>query len=1015
MKQKVISALCAIILLLSGFNVKLTASAQDMLVIDNSDTRVSYNGNWTEDSSGNGFYGTNFVKSANGDVKISVTVETDGYYKLYARWPSEQQVSQEMNISVINAKEEEYTVIRDQTINGGYWVFIGTYFFTKQGKQSVKINAADGRELIFDALRLVQSVQTSQKSKGSWFANSSNTTNVNTVAKDNTNRSYITNVFSLRKSYSDLLKLTTIASVKEEKTETKMKSLSKPGDEVIYDINSPGSSSSGGKWKKETDQNSYSGTYLVDGDISADFMQFVKWKPQILKDGKYEIYMRWPEGENRPINAKFRIKNADFVIGSAIIDQSKNANKWNRIGEYNLYKSDPYAVTIWANSSGITAADAIKVKFVTDDIPPKVNNTISYERKNYTAEKQDQYNIVLDDDDKFFFTKNGEIYNINGVCYSNTAMYMEQSMKYFVEAGGNMMRTYGTEVLDQGFLDYAYEHGVGVMAGISIPKDATYYTDEEKYRNYVESQKRAIDEFKNHPALVMWSVNNESEAADTDGEIYAMIEEISAYIKQVDPYHPISTSFAGCNVEKQKKLKTLSPSVEILGMNAYSAIKNAYSSSVESGWNAPIMVTEYGPNGTWGNECTRTSWNAVIEQNNDEKAILSRERHLEYIMSNNKGIGGFAFCLPYAVGGEGTLSWYGFVFGGMKTPIMDEMQYAWTGTYPKNAAPRIKSFTLNSKNAEDSIIVNPDDALELQINATDRDNDELTYHFDIYEEVQSALTGKLPMCVASADNPKNSSVVKTTAPIVPGYYRIYGYVTDGHNNVDVNNIPIYVKESSVLKTDTNEVENLIKSAAASYAKSGSVSAKVKVHADDNINGMPYTGDGTADIEADAELIHIKSDVAYKSSGNMLSEVYIGKEESWQSDAQTNPVKSEGWYDIVQAFKSITEDKNLINQFSLDKISDSAYYILSADVFLPQFYPFALSGINSVRFMEDVDKPDAYSLVIYISKSTGKIEKAIATAGYMRSEENAEYRKLQYTYEYDADDSITISVPDKWRG
>ncbi len=1007
MKQKFTAIFCAMSLILPVFGSIRVTAADNTVIIDNKDSGVVYDGSWTTKSSENGFYGEDYAKSTKGSAAIPVKVGTDGYYKLYARWPQTEQASQEINIKIKDAKGEEFTVLRDETINGGYWVFVGTYFFTAQSMQSVTVSAADGKEVIFDALRLELSAQTKQKAKPSWFENKSSTQEVSQQAEKN---SFIKTLFSMKDYYKNILKLTTVSNTVEKQANKKVTvSLSNPGNEVVLDVLSV----SGGNWKKETDRKDYGGDYWVDGEVSANFKQFAKWKPEIEKDGKYEIYMRWPAGENRPSKAKFILKNANFVLGTAVVDQTKNANQWNLIGEYNLYKSDPHAMSLWANSDGITAAGQVKVKFVSEDVPPKENKLMSYERKDYTSDTQDKYNIVLDDNGKFFFTKNGDIYNINGICYSNTTKYIEEGLKYFVEAGGNMIRTYSTQEFEDGLLDYAYEHGIGVMGGISIPKSQDFYTDEEEYRSFVESEKKRIDEFKDHPALVMWSVNNESEGADINGEIYALIEELAAYIKSVDHNHPISTSFAGCGTEKQTKLKALAPSVEILGMNAYRGIKSAYPSSVESGWNAPIMVTEYGPDGTW--ESTRTSWNAVIEQNNSEKANLYRERHLTHIMNNNKGIGGFAFCLPYAVGAEGTLSWYGFVFEGMRTPIMDEMQYAWSGTYPSNVAPRISSFTANNKTAEDNITVEPGETLEMYIEATDKNNDNLTYHFDIYDEIQSELTGKLPLRVFSAENPQNSNKLEITVPNVPGYYRIYGYVKDGKGNVDVNNIPIYVKEGTVLKTDTTEVEKLLKDAAEGFADDGFVSADVTVHADDNINGMPFTGDGTAEIQVGNELVHIISDVTYQSGGKTQSEVYIGKEKSWVYGAEKNPADTGEWYDITQVFDIISQDKNMIEKFTLDKMSDSDYSILSAEVFIPQFYPYALSGMRSAGFMSESDKPDAYSLTIYISNTTGKIDKVIAAAGYMRSIEKAEYRKLQYTYEYNDETSFEISEPEHWEG
>lgn len=402
MKQRFIVIILAIWFLAPCLVRMTKVSAEDQLEIDNSNTEISYVGEWTSSTAGSGFYGSDYVKSTDGAINIPISITADGYYKLYARWPESQEAAEEVNIQIIDGKGKEYNVLRDQTINGGYWVLVGNYFFAVQGKQSVMINALEGETVIFDALKLVLSAQTTQKAKASWFEESMGDTGSGVTQTFNVQQTYITNQFSMKDRYKDFLKITTVNTEAEAPVKKPEATLSKPGDEVVYNMNSPGAAASGGNWKTETDKNAYDGTYLVDGNISANFKQFAKWKPSIIKDGTYEIYMRWPAGENRPANAKFRIKNANFVIGSATIDQTKNANQWNLVGTYNLYASDAHAVSIWANGSGITAADAIKVRFVSEDVPPKENSTISYERKNYTAEKQDRYNIILDDSGKFY-------------------------------------------------------------------------------------------------------------------------------------------------------------------------------------------------------------------------------------------------------------------------------------------------------------------------------------------------------------------------------------------------------------------------------------------------------------------------------------------------------------------------------------------------------------------------------------------------------------------------------------
>ena len=64
------------------------------------------------------------------------------------------------------------------------------------------------------------------------------------------------------------------------------------------------------------------------------------------------------------------------------------------------------------------------------------------------------------------------------------------------------------------------------------------------------------------------------------------------------------------------------------------------------------------------------------------------------------------------------------------------MQYAWTGSYPKNRAPVIATrndILMNGKKAEDAIIVSPNSSNEAKVTATDPDGGCTDLRLDDYE------------------------------------------------------------------------------------------------------------------------------------------------------------------------------------------------------------------------------------------------------------------------------------------
>lgn len=982
-------------------------SADQVKIIDNRDEALITVGNWETKTSGDGAYGEDYMISKGGTASAGLAVDDTGYYKIYLRWPMLATVTNALAVTVTDGENEAFEVLLDQTINGGFWVFAGTYYFAKGGSQRIALAAKDGKELVFDALRVEFSTAVAKKAKAGWYTKGISSTK-------GAASSVVGKTFSAKSKYLSLPRITSTKKVSKTAHEKKEVKNVEVGDEFIYDNTSSVFSTKGGSWTLESSKEAEGGNYYSDGSIDDNYLQIAMWSPYITVHGIYEVYMRWPGGENRPDSTKVIIKNFNGMDGSQTVDQTKNSGKWNLIGNYEFRAGSENSIILQANSRGFTAADAVKIKLVsTDDltqlpaplpqVKPAVNNN------------PDKYHVVMDDNDQFRITRNGVQYDINGVGFSNYGRDLEKSIQYFKEAGGNIFRTYGDTALYEGILDYAYEHGLEVMAGLWIPKANDFdYNDETKYREYVNRQIRAIDTFKNHPALALWSVNNESEGSDTQGEVYAMIEEVTRYIKKVDPYHPVVTVFAGSGVPKQEKLMTLAPSIDILSINAYRGIANAYPSTVTSGWKGPLIIGEYGPDGTW--ETSRTSWGAVIEMPNDIKADLYRTRHIDNITSNNKGVGGFAFCLPYAVGYEGTLTWYGFVFHGYRTPIMDEMQYAWTGQYADNVAPRVKSLTVNGKTATDNITILPNSDLTVLIEATDRDNDELTYHFEIREEINTSVTDKYPRLIVKAENPGNKNQITMKSPSVPGQYRLYVYATDGHDNVGVDNIPVYVKQT--VSSASQEVNNptkikaVLEQASGEFVKAGKVRADVTVDIIENINGILYPAKGSAVLVADKSITHIAAYVAYGSGENLESDVYFDSKSTYikNESGKFNTGTNSEYYSMLSVYQDIAADSRLIDTMTLDETASEDFIIIKSNGFVRNFYNNALKGLGTVEFHGYSNMTDKHGLEIYVSKDTGKIVRTIANVGYTLSVEEGKYQDITYIYDYDYDTDIILVIP-----
>ena len=69
------------------------------------------------------------------------------------------------------------------------------------------------------------------------------------------------------------------------------------------------------------------------------------------------------------------------------------------------------------------------------------------------------------------------------------------------------------------------------------------YTDEAKNAEQTEGILRRVRELKDHPALLMWAIGNEMEAANPNNRaLWTYMNDLAGKIKEIDPNHPVTTA-----------------------------------------------------------------------------------------------------------------------------------------------------------------------------------------------------------------------------------------------------------------------------------------------------------------------------------------------------------------------------------------------------------------------------------------------------------------------------------------
>lgn len=406
---------------------------------------------------------------------------------------------------------------------------------------------------------------------------------------------------------------------------------------------------------------------------------------------------------------------------------------------------------------------------------------------------------IAHDGTKFVLLRDGKPYPIKG------AGLEFGSVAALAAHGGNSFRTWRTENgrrSGREVLDEAAQRGLTVAMCIEIGRERLKfdYDDEKAVRKQLEYARREVLKYKDHPALLAWIIGNEANLRFRNPKVFDAINDISKMIHQVDPNHPTTTALSGFSAELAALIDTRAPDLDFVGIQMYGDIVNLPRYLAEANFRKPYMVTEWGATGHW--EVDKTTWGAPIEHTSSEKAASYRKAYETVIASGDQRlIGDYVFL--WGQKQERTPTWYGmFLADGSATEAVDFMQFAWTGAWPANRAPRVEALELDSKGATDSVVVAPGQRVAASFAATDPEGDKLSYSWHVTREIVVKEDGgddePMPPTVRMRMDAADGSNPSFTAPRRPGAYRLFVVVHDGSGSAGHANMPFYVTPPGTL-------------------------------------------------------------------------------------------------------------------------------------------------------------------------------------------------------------------------
>jgi len=382
-------------------------------------------------------------------------------------------------------------------------------------------------------------------------------------------------------------------------------------------------------------------------------------------------------------------------------------------------------------------------------------------------------------------TVDGRPFTVQGLTWGPPVGEASTRMPELRAMGVNTVRTWGTDGTTRPLLDAAAANGVKVINGFWLQPGGgpgsggcVDYVTDTNYKSTMRAEfLRWVNEYRDHPGVLMWNVGNESilgmqncfSGARLEDQRVAytrFVNEVARAIHAADPNHPVTSTDAWTGAWPY--YRDHAPDLDLYAVNSYGAVCDIQRTWVDGGYTKPYILTEGGPAGEWE---VPDDHNGVPDEPSDVEKRDAYPAAWNCLMAHDGvALGGTLF--HYGTEQDFGGVWFNLLPGNEKRLSYYSVARMYGGAAPSNTPPVISAMS-------DLGDIPAGGRFTVDVSANDPDGDQIQYSLMLNGKYIDNAGALVPASFTGSDP------FTVTAPDRLGVWKLYVYARDGRGNVGI--------------------------------------------------------------------------------------------------------------------------------------------------------------------------------------------------------------------------------------